>query len=163
LIWLYLNWLVLLIGAQIAFYYQNPAFLRIGRQESHLSNSTRERLVLNIMYLVGKAFRVPGTRVNASDVSSSLGIPTIAMMPIAAKLENAGLLVLTENEQWVPGREMSRITVSEILAVVRSDNDTGSSREPSWTDSIDQLGERIDNAVDTSVENETLADMLGPE
>ena len=30
LIWLYLNWLVLLFGAQLAYYIQNPAFLRIG-------------------------------------------------------------------------------------------------------------------------------------
>jgi len=41
LIWLYLNWLILLIGAQIAFYFQNPAYLRIGRREPRLSNSMR--------------------------------------------------------------------------------------------------------------------------
>ncbi|MDH5263000.1 MAG: YihY/virulence factor BrkB family protein, partial [Gammaproteobacteria bacterium] len=29
LIWLYLNWLILLIGSQIAFYFQNPAYLRL--------------------------------------------------------------------------------------------------------------------------------------
>ena len=59
LIWLYLNWLVLLIGAQLAFYHQRPAFLRIGRQEPKLSNSMRERLSLDLMFLVGQAFRAP--------------------------------------------------------------------------------------------------------
>ena len=53
LIWLYLNWLILLIGAQLAFYYQNPAYLRLGRREPRLSCSMRERLALNIMFLVG--------------------------------------------------------------------------------------------------------------
>ena len=43
LIWLYLNWLILLIGSQLAFYHQRPAFLRIGRREPRLSNSVRER------------------------------------------------------------------------------------------------------------------------
>src|SRR5210317_150274 len=59
LIWLYLNWLILLIGAQLAFYVQNPAYLKIGRQEPRLSNSVRERLALNIMLLVGRVFRDP--------------------------------------------------------------------------------------------------------
>ncbi len=63
LIWLYLNWLILLIGSQLAFYHQRPAFLRIGRQEPKLSNSMRERLALDIMFLVGQAFRAPD-RVN---------------------------------------------------------------------------------------------------
>ena len=53
LIWLYVNWLILLIGAQLAFYHQNPAYLRIGRREPRLSNSMRERLALNVMYLIG--------------------------------------------------------------------------------------------------------------
>jgi len=49
LIWLYLNWLILLMGAQLAFYHQNPAYLRIGRREPRLSNAMRERLALNVM------------------------------------------------------------------------------------------------------------------
>jgi membrane protein len=64
LIWLYLNWLILLIGSQIAFYFQNPAYLRIGRREPRLSNAMRERVALNIMYLVGKEFRKPVLGVN---------------------------------------------------------------------------------------------------
>ena len=43
LIWLYLNWIVLLIGAQLAFYCQNPAYLRIGRREPDRSAEPRHR------------------------------------------------------------------------------------------------------------------------
>ena len=64
LIWLYLNWIILLIGSQIAFYYQNPAYLRIGRREPRLSNEMRERVALNIMYHVGKEHRNPGVGVH---------------------------------------------------------------------------------------------------
>ena len=56
LIWLYLNWLILLIGSQLAFYFQNPAYMRIGRREPRLSNAMRERLALNIMLIVGTRF-----------------------------------------------------------------------------------------------------------
>ena len=31
LIWIYLSWLILLLGAQLSFYVQNPRYLRVGR------------------------------------------------------------------------------------------------------------------------------------
>lgn len=109
LIWLYLNWLVLLIGAQLAFYHQRPAFLRIGRQEPKLSNAMRERLALDIMYHSGKAFREPGNSITSSEISAKLHIPSIAIVPIGSALEAAGLLLSTEKEELLLGREMSRI------------------------------------------------------
>ena len=64
LIWLYLNWLILLIGSQLAFYHQRPAFLRTGRQEPRLSNAMRERLALDVMFHIGSF--VSETRVRLS-------------------------------------------------------------------------------------------------
>ena len=34
MLWLYLSWLVLLYGAQLAFYHQNPGYLKIGRRDT---------------------------------------------------------------------------------------------------------------------------------
>ena len=109
LIWLYLNWLVLLIGAQLAFYHQRPAFLRIGRREPRLSNAMRERVAINVMFLAGRAFRDPEKSVTTRDVSSELRIPVIALSPIITLLESAGLLMTSETEELIPGREMTRI------------------------------------------------------
>lgn len=160
LIWLYLNWLVLLIGAQLAFYHQNPAFLRIGRQEPRLSNSMRERLALNIMMLVGKAFRSGDKKVGVRDISSVLNIPTIALTPIGTALEDEGYLASTENEDLIPGREMSRIKLQDILAVVRVEGETGSYRDPTWSREVDALGYALDNAMIGVVGDKTLADLL---
>lgn len=160
LMWLYLNWLVLLLGAQLAFYHQNPAFLRIGRQEPHLSNGMRERLALNIMTLVGQAFRVSGINLNLKDVGASLSMPTMALAPVAVALEESGLLATTEAEYLVPGREVSRISLEEILAVVRTEAETGSHGDPSWSTEVDLLGSELDGAVNDVVDKKSLADLL---
>lgn len=160
LIWLYLNWLVLLIGSQLAFYHQRPAFLRIGRREPQLSNSMRERVALNVMLLVGHAFRQPGQSVTTQQLSRELHIPTIALAPLGTALEDAGLLIATENEELLPGREMSRIRLSDILAVVREHGDTGSHRDPKWSAQIESLGGELDGAMSTVIGNRTLADLL---
>ncbi len=160
LIWLYLNWLVLLVGAQLAYYHQNPAYLRIGRQEPRLSNGTRERLALDTMLLVGTAFRDSSKHLTIEDLSRKLVIPSLTLAPIIARLEEDGLLTVTESEALVPGRDVTRIALADILDVVRSYGETGALRQPTWSPEIRELGQQLDNALASTVKGTTLADLL---
>lgn len=160
LIWLYLSWLILLIGSQLAFYFQNPAYLRIGRRDPQLSNSMRERLALNVMFAVGQEFRHPSGGIDIDTLSHQLKIPGLTLSPIVSKLEKAGLLTVTEKEQLQPGREMARISLAEILRVVRIIGETGSYRGPKWSPPIASLGEQLDSAVETVVGEKSLAELL---
>jgi membrane protein len=160
LIWLYLNWLILLIGAQLAFYHQRPAFLRTGRQEPRLSNAMRERLALSVMFQIGQAFREPGVTITAGEVSERTNVPSIALAPIISALEACGLVQSTEKEELLPGREMSRIKLAEVLAVVRVKGETGSHRRPRWSEIVDALGIEMDDAISAVVGQRSLADLL---
>ncbi len=160
LIWLYLNWLILLIGAQLAFYFQRPAFLRTGRQEPRLSNAMRERMALSIMYQTGLAFRTAGQSITAQEISEQINIPSIALAPVVTLLEDAGLLLTTEAEELLPGREMTRITLGQILAVVRTRGDTGSHKLPRWATPVNKTGDSLDAAVASAVSGKSLADLL---
>ncbi len=163
LIWLYVSWLILLIGAQIAFYSQHPLFLRVGRQEPQLSNGLRERIALNTLYLAGKAFRDPQASLSAETLSKQLNIPGITLGPILNTLEKAGLLVTTEGDDIVPGREMSRIRLSDILAAVRDGSETGALQPPRWSTAIDKLGVELDGAIGKTVADLTLSDFIDAE
>jgi len=160
LIWLYLNWLILLIGSQLAFYHQRPAFLRIGRREPRLSNSTSERLALNVMYLVGRSFRSPGDSITFAQISQQLRIPSIALIPVISSLESAHLLIATEKEELLPGQEMTRIYLEDVMAVVREKGETGSDKLPVWTEGIEEMGGQLDAAISSVIGKKTLADLL---
>jgi membrane protein len=160
LLWLYLNWLVLLLGAQLAFYHQNPAFLRIGRQEPDMSNGMRERLALNIMTVVGNAFRNRKQQVSLTDIGQILSVPTLVLGVVASALEKDGLLVVAETDKLMPGREMSRIRLQDILNVVRVQGELGYYRDPNWGREVDALGGRLDEAVVSVVGDRSLADFL---
>lgn len=160
LVWLYLNWLILLIGAQLAFYYQQPAYLRNGRQEPRLSNTTRERLALNVMLHIGAAFRDSTQTVNANEISERISIPAAALARVTSVLEDAGLILSTENEHLLPGREMSQILLADILAAVRLGGKTGSYRDPRWSEYINTLGDELDDALLKVVGEKTLSDLL---
>ena len=160
LIWLYLNWLILLIGAQLAFYFQNPAYMRIGRREPRLSNAMRERIAMNIMLSVASAFRDSNRNIDISTLSDQMRIPSITVAPIVAGLENKGLITSNEKEQLLPGRDTSRIRLREILEVVRVEGETGSYREPRWDETVAALCGSIDGAVAATLGERTLSDLI---
>jgi membrane protein len=162
LIWLYLNWLVLLFGAQLAYYIQNPAFLRIGRREPRLSNAMSERLALNVMLYVGRAFRDPDRSVTAAQISELMRMPSITLSPVLTALEDGGLLAATDREDLLPGKDMASIRLKDILAVVREHGETGSYRDPKWSTEIETFGNDLDNAVLGTVGDRTLSDLLEP-
>jgi len=160
LLWLYLNWLVLLVGSQIAFYHQRPAFLRIGRREPRLSNAMRERLALNVMFLAGSAFRNEGSPLHFQQLTTQVGIPSLGVIPVISALEKAGLLIVTDKDELLPGKEMSRIALREIVDVVRENGETGADKAPTWSEGIDTLGTQLDDAIEVAIGGQTLVDLL---
>ena len=120
----------------------------------------RERLALNIMLIVGDAFRDSSKSVNMRSLSEQLRIPSITVAPIVLGLEKNGLLTTAENEELLPGREMARIELNEILSVVRVDGETGSHRNPKWSGAITSLGETIDSAVESTIGDKSLSQLL---
>src|SRR5882724_1496853 len=116
LIWVYLSWLILLIGAQLAFYVQFPQYLRHGQESIELTGSDREQAGLSIMYLIGRDYGTGGGSWNAGRLAAELDIPGIALAP----LERAGLIVATENELFVPGRDPESILLADIVNAVRT-------------------------------------------
>ncbi len=160
LIWLYVSWLILLVGAQIAFFVQNPMFLRLGRQRPRLSNDLRERMALNIMYLIGVAFRDGAMRCTIETITRDTKIPALTLGPMISTLEAAGLISASEGEGLLPGREMSRITRAEILAAVRSGGDSGSLVPPTWSQPVNAIAKRLHTAIDELTAGITLSALL---
>ena len=56
LIWLYVGWLILLTGCQLAFYLQNPGHIRVTRVAPYLASRGAEYIALAIMVQVARAF-----------------------------------------------------------------------------------------------------------
>jgi membrane protein len=122
MIWIYLAWLILLVGASIAFYQQHPEYLRLPTHWSdQVGNWRRERLGLLAMCLIAKR-HLEGTPAPSADVlAGELKMP---MAPVADCLElllNRGLIIAVGStpETYLPGRASERIEVQTVLDVLR--------------------------------------------
>ena len=53
-------------------------------------------------------------------LANELGLPGIAVAQMAATLERAGLLIVTDHDELVAARDISRVNVHEILDIARN-------------------------------------------
>lgn len=120
LVWVYLSWLILLIGAQLAFYVQFPQYLRHGQDSVELTGRDREQVGLSIMYLIGRDYATGNVPWTAARLAAELDIPSIALSPVLDSLEKGGFLLATEREAFVPGRNLDGIQLADVLENVRT-------------------------------------------
>jgi membrane protein len=160
LLWVYLSWLILLIGAELAFYVQFPEYLPLGHQSAALQGSDREQLGLSIMYLIARDYRLGLTYWDVRRLAAELEVPAASLTSLLASLEKAGLLVATEKEQFLPGRDPGGILVSAIIAAVRTPPTNGRpTPEIRTVTPATQLMAQIDGALRRELGDRSLKDL----
>jgi membrane protein len=160
LIWVYLSWLILLIGAQLAFYVQFPQYLRHGQQTIELTGSDREQAGLSIMYLIGRDYRAGKRYWTADRLAAELDVPSIALAPVLARLERAGLIVVTEDELFVPGRDPEGILLADIVDAVRTLQIGRLTIEVHGVNTAAQVTREVEAAVRERLATRTLKDLI---
>jgi hypothetical protein len=89
-------------------------------QELRLSCVELEQLALKTMYFVGRTHVAGGRRWTVNRLAAQLGLPGIAVARMATALERSGFLIVTDDDELLPARDMGRITVQEILEMARN-------------------------------------------
>ncbi|MGX2039422.1 YihY/virulence factor BrkB family protein [Methylocaldum sp. MU1018] len=122
MIWIYFSWLVLLAGAQISFYHQNPRYIRAAERDIKLSYQLSERLGLSIMYLIAERFHQGNEPWTTNALSQRLGLPDLATEKILDVLKKRNLILVAAQtpEGFVPARDLSAMTLSEIMEKLRT-------------------------------------------
>ncbi len=167
MIWMYVGWLILLAGAGIAFYQQNPAYLTRSTV-FRLSIAARERLTLDIGYLVASSFYRGERPWSAERLARVMHLPLPPVERVIAFLQDGGILLESAEDPpgLLPARPLERISVNEMLNVVR-DGSEGMATFAVHTAKIEQdqssrvkpLLERLDLARKEALDGLTLRDL----
>jgi membrane protein len=160
LLWTYFGWLILLIGAQLSFYLQNGNYLRLGLTELRLSAVQREQLTLKVMYLIGRSYHDGKDRWSLDRLSHELGMPGIAVARIVHALEAARMVTVTEDEHLLPSRDLSKITIHEIVDIARNEKAGQVGSRSLKLPVVDALSAKMDDAWRKSTGDMSLRDLI---
>jgi membrane protein len=164
MIWLYVSWLIVLLGSQLAFYVQNPELVRHGLRRNEVGGRTMERVALHVMYLVGRAYRESHTPWSREQLARRLHLPTDIILDVLDRLRQRGLLMMVTGRirRYVPATDMSKITLKEIILAVRQNpaNTGDADRHIKAISQAEEVIFRLDRAVDSALGDRTLRDLI---
>jgi membrane protein len=164
LLWIYLSWLILLMGAEIAFAHQNVSVYRSIVQTGRIDESFRERVAVRLAGRIAHAFLRGEPPPEAGALATELGIAPRAALDVLDTLVAAHLLARTpeddEAEAYLPARDPDTITVLDVLQAIRHEANT---IPPPPTSRLDERVDRIlaafDHELRRSLENHTLREL----
>ncbi len=123
LLWMYLGWVVFLLGAELGYVVQNAGVMEWRELERRYGHGLRVyiglRAVLALVWHFVKGEAVPDT----AKLSASVGAPVPILEEVLAVLEQQNLLLRSGNgvQKYVLSRDPELVTVAEVLEHLRGD------------------------------------------
>ncbi len=132
LIWLYVGWLILLIGCQLAFYVQHPMHMKPKPKSPLPSGRQSEYIALMIMGTAGQRYVDGKPGLTEEEFSEVLQIETEQVTRVMQLLIDRRFLVESgpDRLQLIPARDLQSVKVSELWQAIRSSDEPLSQRLP---------------------------------
>lgn len=161
LLWLYVNWSVLLLGAEVAHAHQSEPLQTRLAATGDVDQRFRERLAVRLALRVVSAFQQGQRPPAVSTLAADLGLASRLVSEVLARLVEGELLLRTDEdsgEGFVPARNPDSITLLQVLEAMRT---LPGSKEPPATRGLDERADAVLAAFRASVAdspyNESLA------
>jgi membrane protein len=118
LIWLYLGWLILLSGCQLAYFTQHSAELNPYAVTPKPHGRAREQLALSLLALVAQRFLRGAPPAIPSQLGALLGVEASTISLLAADWTASGLLAESQGG-WLLARDPAAITMAQAWQMIR--------------------------------------------
>jgi len=120
--WLYLSWLIVLLGVQVVFFHQHPRYMALRSGQARLSAKMSERLGLLTMLLIGRRFFHGEPPWSVAALAERLALPDDWVDELVSVLASKGFIsaVGKNGGTVMPARDLSTIAVLDVVEAMRS-------------------------------------------
>ncbi|MBL8250112.1 MAG: YihY/virulence factor BrkB family protein [Candidatus Competibacter sp.] len=157
-IWVNVGWLIVLVGAQVACYWQNPHWLIPQGPDGKIGGREQSALALTVMMLVGDAHfhRNPPWSLErlAGQCEDS---PREIVAEVVDRLQTKGFLVASDDQPpfYLPAHDIGTIRLRDIVMAMREQGET-----EQHADAVSEILNRIDAAIEQALQGQSLKDLV---
>ena len=166
IVWLYVSWMIVLLGLELTYAMQNATIIREEYGEETVNFASRERVAMTLLLLCSESFYANAASWNHARLCSELRLPPRLVRSVLNDLVRLGLLAKVQEpdrEGYVyhPGRAPEGIEVHAVLQALRED---GSIQPRNFRmpgrDIVIEVEETLDRAEREALGGLTLRDMV---
>jgi membrane protein len=163
MIWLYLSWIILLIGASISFYHQHPEYLKWRKEDIHLSARMRDQLALQAMLNIARAHDSQTQPApTLENLAAYQHVPVDMLRRMLDALLDDGLVQQSAGDppRYLPGYSIDRMRLVDILRSARQAEDEGHSAGFYGDAAVTKLLQELDQGLESRLGDASLAGLL---
>jgi len=164
MIWLYLSWLILLFGSQIAYYHQHPQQIRLSSGRFRMSCRLKEKLGLTVMYLIAERYIHARRPWSVDGLVDRVRLPGDGIEDLLDVLVKTGFLVEAGDDPvtFLPAQDPDTILLRELLAALRTSEETQFSAETAKLDlePVQDIGKALERGRSDALGDLTLKELV---
>ena len=161
LLWLYIGWVIILVGAQVAFFHQNPTAYRTQFLLANNSYAFRERLALVLLVQIARCYVQGSLPLQPSELAAEIDMPVSLVEEQVDRLIRHGILCrILEPAGIGLVKPPELIAVTDVLQAVRQKDATGPVLRYDSGSEVDRLLDSRDRAVTEALAGITLQSLV---
>lgn len=161
LVWIYVSWVIVLAGAEVAVAHQRLGPLRRAHRVREVNAADRESIGLAVAAEAARAFRAGEGPVAVDDLCDRLDAPGGVVRELVGDLARAGILGPTAEEDRVQlARAAEGIALSDLLHILRGSRDSRFEELGGERETLRELLSELDRSVEERLAGRTLADLV---
>ena len=165
MIWQYISWLIVLIGAQISYCAQKLDYSGINLKISEISSKLKERITLTVMYLIGNNYSKGLDSLSLEQIVDITNMPYDFVYNSLMELKSSNLIIETAESPttYIPAKDLELITLKEIVHTARSNekSEMFMNKTAEEFSEVDSIIENMDSSIYERLENKSLKDLIG--
>jgi membrane protein len=165
IVWIYISWSIILLGAELSFAHQNLARYRREARAQAPGSAEREALGIRIAVETARNFRDGAAPVTAEALADRFDVSIRAVHDVAHHLEGAGIVTRAAaregEDAFQLGRVAQAVSIADVLTAVRGARSWHSADDGDLTTRVvAALISDLEASVEEIANGQTLADLL---
>ncbi|MBI4042646.1 MAG: YihY family inner membrane protein [Deltaproteobacteria bacterium] len=159
LIWLYVAWVIVLIGAEVAFADQNVKTYLVEEESAEMNQAEREWHALRILAVICEAFSKNESAPTIRKIQSELGIPiklTHEMIFFLSQLQLIHEVSRKEGTGYIPAASPEQMRLSDIIKTLRGRVSPSRKKRDS---ALSTFYEKLEKSSENTAQSMTICDL----
>lgn len=165
MVWIYLSWMIVLLGLEMTYATQNLRTIRQDIRGARVNFASLEFIALTVLLFIGRRFHLGKPALGQEQLSTRLNVPPRLLHTILDELGRLGFVVATtqsvEDVCYQPARSLEKIKLYEVICGLAEDGkDYSHLRKTHELAVIADFAETLHKAEQEALAGMTLRDLV---